>query len=70
MGRMPQSIVGVVWFAAIASGCGGTSNEASAFPQPGDRAPAFTLPSADGGPVSLSDLRGRRVLLYFSMGPG
>jgi cytochrome oxidase Cu insertion factor (SCO1/SenC/PrrC family) len=37
----------------------------------GDRAPAFTLPSASGRPVSLRSLPGHRpVLLYFSMGPG
>jgi len=32
--------------------------------QPGDPAPLFTLPDADGLPVSLADLRGQRVLLY------
>jgi peroxiredoxin Q/BCP len=31
----------------------------------GDRAPEFTLPSDDGGVVSLSDFRGKRVVLYF-----
>ena len=31
---------------------------------PGDRAPEFTLPDADGNPVSLSDHRGRRVIVY------
>ena len=31
---------------------------------PGDPAPAFTLPDADGRPVSLADYRGRRVVLY------
>jgi peroxiredoxin Q/BCP len=31
---------------------------------PGDPAPAFTLPDADGNPVSLSDFKGRRVILY------
>ena len=32
---------------------------------PGDPAPVFTLPDADGTPVSLSDYRGRRVVVYF-----
>ena len=32
--------------------------------QPGDPAPAFTLPDADGKPVSLADYQGRRVILY------
>ncbi len=37
----------------------------------GSVAPAFTLPSAEGGSVSLADFRGHKaVLLYFSMGPG
>jgi peroxiredoxin Q/BCP len=32
--------------------------------KPGDPAPAFTLPDADGNPVSLADYQGRRVILY------
>ncbi len=31
---------------------------------PGDQAPDFTLPTADGGQLSLSDLRGNKVILY------
>jgi peroxiredoxin Q/BCP len=31
----------------------------------GSPAPDFTLPSDDGGDVSLSELRGRKVVLYF-----
>jgi peroxiredoxin Q/BCP len=31
----------------------------------GDPAPDFTLPDADGNQVSLSDFRGRRVVVYF-----
>lgn len=41
--------------------------------QPGDVAPEFELPDADGKPVSLSSLRGKRVILYFypaAMTPG
>jgi len=40
---------------------------------PGDTAPAFTLPDADGAPVSLADFRGRKVVVYFypaAMTPG
>jgi peroxiredoxin Q/BCP len=31
----------------------------------GDPAPDFTLPDADGKPVSLAEFRGRRVIVYF-----
>jgi peroxiredoxin Q/BCP len=40
---------------------------------PGDTAPDFTLPTDDGGSVSLSALRGRKVIVYFypaAMTPG
>jgi thioredoxin-dependent peroxiredoxin len=40
---------------------------------PGDEAPDFTLPDADGNPVSLAKLRGQRVIVYFypaAMTPG
>ncbi|WP_432133245.1 MULTISPECIES: thioredoxin-dependent thiol peroxidase [unclassified Streptomyces] len=33
--------------------------------QPGDVAPDFTLPDADGTEVSLADHRGRKVIVYF-----
>ena len=33
--------------------------------EPGDPAPDFTLPDADGHPVSLSSFRGQRVIVYF-----
>ena len=32
---------------------------------PGDNAPNFSLESDDGGQVTLSELRGKRVVLYF-----
>jgi peroxiredoxin Q/BCP len=31
----------------------------------GDTAPDFTLPTADGGTVTLADLRGEHVVVYF-----
>ncbi|HXI99758.1 MAG TPA: thioredoxin-dependent thiol peroxidase [Micropepsaceae bacterium] len=31
----------------------------------GDKAPGFTLPADGGGTVSLSDLKGKTVILYF-----
>ena len=40
---------------------------------PGDPAPDFTLPDADGKQVSLAALRGQRVIIYFypaAMTPG
>ncbi|BBU21967.1 bacterioferritin comigratory protein Bcp [Mycobacterium xenopi] len=33
--------------------------------QPGDKAPAFSLPDADGKIIKLADYRGRRVIVYF-----
>ncbi|KUJ43732.1 thioredoxin-dependent thiol peroxidase [Streptomyces sp. NPDC093228] len=33
--------------------------------EPGDTAPAFTLPDADGNEVSLADRKGRKVIVYF-----
>ncbi|WP_166353228.1 thioredoxin-dependent thiol peroxidase [Phytoactinopolyspora limicola] len=40
---------------------------------PGDPAPAFTLPDADGVPVELASYRGQNVIVYFypaAMTPG
>jgi peroxiredoxin Q/BCP len=40
---------------------------------PGDPAPDFTLPTDDGSSVSLKDLRGHKVIVYFypaAMTPG
>lgn len=41
--------------------------------EPGDEAPNFTLPDDAGGQVSLRELRGRKVVIYFypaAMTPG
>ncbi|MGB8536567.1 MAG: redoxin domain-containing protein [Acidobacteriaceae bacterium] len=42
-----------------------TANAADVDLQPGAKAPAFTLPSQDGTPVSLADYKGKWVVLYF-----
>jgi peroxiredoxin Q/BCP len=39
--------------------------ERSRVPEAGELAPDFILPDADGNPVHLAGLRGRRVILYF-----
>lgn len=50
--------------------CDGTSEDGPSLAE-GDRAPAFTLPSAAGENVTLADFAGTKpALLYFSMGPG
>lgn len=41
--------------------------------EPGQQAPQFTLPDANGNEVSLSDFAGRKVIIYFypaAMTPG
>jgi cytochrome oxidase Cu insertion factor (SCO1/SenC/PrrC family) len=66
------------WLAAImllpllgvACSQGGTDADANGGLVVEKPAPDFTLPSANGSKVSLSDYKGRPVLLYFSMGPG
>ena len=41
-----------------------TPSEGPVRLQPGDVAPEFTLPTDDGGTLSLAELRGQRVVLY------
>jgi thioredoxin-dependent peroxiredoxin len=41
------------------------TDTASVRLSPGDPAPDFTLPDADGNPVALAAHRGRRVIVYF-----
>jgi cytochrome oxidase Cu insertion factor (SCO1/SenC/PrrC family) len=57
-------------FAAVLPACGGAQSPSEPSGDLGRRAPGFTLPSAEGGRVALSDFSGKPVLLYFSMGPG
>lgn len=56
----------------ILSSCGGGEGVESYTPlAQGDPAPSFSLSSANGGRVALSDYAEKKpVLLYFSMGPG
>lgn len=35
-----------------------------AYPKVGDASPDFTLPSLDGEMISLSSLRGRKVIVF------
>ncbi|HEX6208191.1 MAG TPA: peroxiredoxin family protein [Actinomycetota bacterium] len=54
-------IAGLLWLGSR----GGTEALAT-----GEPAPEFTLPSTGGGAVSIEDLRGGNVLLYFNEGAG
>ncbi|HEX6581791.1 MAG TPA: peroxiredoxin family protein [Actinomycetota bacterium] len=58
------AVIGAVTAMLLASRSPGSSEGA------GDEAPAFTLASTAGDPVSLADYRGQDVLLYFSEGAG
>ena len=65
--RWLAGVAGVVAVGLIAFGLW------SARPTGGDTAttaPDFTLPTTDGGSVTLSDLRGGPVILYFNEGAG
>jgi len=43
----------------------GAASGATHGPQPGEKAPAFKLADENGKPVSLSDFKGKQVVLYF-----
>ena len=63
----------VIGLAVVTTSCTRSSSSSVADQSAvvvGEKAPAFSLPSANGGTVSLSDYAGKPVLLYFSMGPG
>ncbi|MBA3691397.1 MAG: redoxin domain-containing protein [Actinobacteria bacterium] len=72
------AIVSTTFVSLLAAGCSGSpqpdeaSSSGASVPavHRGQVAPDFTLPQATGTPITLSDLHGRPVLLYFSMGPG
>jgi hypothetical protein len=69
-GRSPIAlmILGLILIVALLAACGVSGTEGL---QVGDPAPAFTLPSASGEQVSLSDYQGSKpILLYFHMADG
>lgn len=70
--RLVFTLAGLILLATSCGGRGsGTGTEYDVPLSEGDSAPAFSLPSASGGNVALSDFAGKKpVLLYFSMGPG
>src|ERR1700733_8622436 len=41
------------------------ADDATTMPAEGQAAPTFTLPSQDGSPISLSQYKGKWVVLYF-----
>ncbi len=60
-------ILGLLLTTALLTACGESRGRLAV----GDPAPAFSLPSASGDQVSLSDYRGSKpILLYFHMADG
>src|SRR6478736_4358896 len=60
---MNKRFLGVLLSLVAVSGMQGMG--AQTPPQVGQPAPDFTLPSAEGGSVSLKDFKGKWVVLYF-----
>src|SRR5438874_13548635 len=61
---MKKRLLGLLITVMALSGMQG-SDAPKPPPQVGQPAPDFTLPSAEGGSVSLKDYKGRWVVLYF-----
>src|SRR5450432_4597521 len=59
---MNKRFLGVLLSVIAVSGVLGADTQT---PQVGQPAPAFSLPSAEGGLVSLKDYKGKWVVLYF-----
>jgi hypothetical protein len=60
----PRWIVVLVLIAAVFGGPGGLSGpKGAAALEIGDRAPDFSLPATTGGKVSLSQFRGKKLVL-------
>jgi hypothetical protein len=57
------TIVIVVSTLLLSGGSVGGPQEVAAEPRVGDRAPDFTLPATSGGTVSLSQFRGKKLVL-------
>jgi hypothetical protein len=61
-------VFSLLLIAPILAACGPSNGDELAV---GDPAPSFTLPTASGDQVALSDYRGSKpVLLYFHMADG
>jgi peroxiredoxin len=58
--RLKVILVIILTLAILIAGCAGNQN-----PRIGKPAPEFQLPTLDGQPVSLSDLKGKPVLINF-----
>jgi cytochrome oxidase Cu insertion factor (SCO1/SenC/PrrC family) len=71
--RHRMLVAAAMVLAAVAAACSRQETPPGSGQDPiavGQTAPTFSLKSASGGAVSLSDYAGKPVLLCFSMGPG
>ena len=58
-------VLAAVFLLALAPAAGGAEKPLDRVLKPGDAAPDFTLPSAEGLPVRLGDFRGKWLVLDF-----
>ena len=59
--KIPIILAIIIFISLLMMGC-----SAAQIPQVGDKAPDFTLESVDGKSISISDFRGKTVLVVFT----
>jgi hypothetical protein len=62
MGMLSKQIRSLFWFGLLLAGMLGAAGIATAV-EVGEKAPDFTLPSTMGGQISLSQFRGKTLVL-------
>ena len=68
MALLPKYTMHLLWLTVLLAGVCGVVSISTAL-EVGEQAPGFTLPSTTGEPISLSQFRGKKlVLIEFHVG--